>query len=89
MSSGQWLAGVGQAQPIGAGNNAYWGGGWYGGGWGGQGPGPYTQLSGNAVGPAGPALSSGQWLAGVGQAQPYSATGYAIGRPYYYSAPPY
>jgi len=96
MSSGQWLAGVGQAQPIGTGNNAYWGGGgWYGGGWGGQGPGPYTQLHGRAVGPAGPALSSGQWLAGVGQAQPigtgnnWNATGYAIGRPYYYSGPGY
>jgi hypothetical protein len=71
----------------------YGGGGWYGGGWGGQGPGPYTQLSGRAVGPAGPAMSSGQWLAGVGQARPnwngYNATGYAIGRPYYYGGPGY
>jgi len=99
MSSGQWLAGVGQAQPIGTANNAYWGGGgWYGGGWGGQGPGPYTHLSGRAVGPAGPAMSSGQWLAGVGQARPigsgndwndYNTTGYAIGRPYYYGGPGY
>ncbi|WP_325742716.1 hypothetical protein [Bradyrhizobium sp.] len=99
MSSGQWLAGVGQARPIGSGNNAYWGGGgWYGGGWGGQGPGPYTPLSGSAVGPAGPAMSSGQWLAGVGQARPigngnnwngYNATGYATGQPYYYGGPGY
>jgi hypothetical protein len=92
MSSGQWLAGVGQAQPIGTGNNAYWGGGW-GGGWGGQGPGPYTPLSGRAVGPAGPALSSGQWLAGVGRPvgnwNGYNATGYAIGQPYYYGGPGY
>ena len=102
MSGGQLMAGVGQCRSIASWNhghlrryragwnNAYnYGGGWYGGGWGGQGPGPYTALHGRAVGPAGPAMSSGQWLAGVGQAQPvgrwgdYSATGYAIGRPYY------
>jgi hypothetical protein len=43
-------------------------------------------------------MSSGQWLAGVGQARPigngnnwngYNATGYAIGRPYYYGGPDY
>jgi hypothetical protein len=43
-------------------------------------------------------MSSGQWLAGVGQAQPigsgnnwngYNATGYATGQPYYYGGPGY
>ena len=52
------------------GGNPYYAGGPYAGGpygWGGQGPGPYSSLSGRAVGPAGPALSSGQYLAGVGR----------------------
>ena len=99
MSGGQLMAGVGQCQSIAswhrghhyrrpvavAGwNSAYNdGGGWYGGGW---------------VAPAGPAMSSGQWLAGVGQARPigngnnwngYNATGYATGQPYYYGGPGY
>jgi hypothetical protein len=111
MSGGQLMAGVGQCQSIASWNHGHYyprpaavagwnsaynyGGGWYGGGWGGQGPGPYTQLSGSAVGPAGPAMSSGQWLAGVGQGRPigsgngYNATGYAIARPYYYGGPGY
>ena len=52
------------------GGNPYYAGGPYAGGpygWGGQGPGPYSSLSGRAVGPGGPALSSGQYLAGVGR----------------------
>ena len=73
MSSGQYLAGVGR--PVDSWNNswgtqaAYAGGPYAGGayGWGGQGPGPYTQLHGRAVSPAGPAMSSGQYLAGVGR----------------------
>jgi hypothetical protein len=54
----------------GSGGNPYYAGGPYAGGpygWGGQGPGPYTRLHGRAVGPAGPAMSSGQYLAGVGR----------------------
>jgi hypothetical protein len=71
-------ASAGTAAAVGAatspgwgwGGNPYYAGGPYAGGpygWGGQGPGPYTQLHGRAVGPAGPALSSGQYLAGVGR----------------------
>ena len=99
MSGGQLMAGVGQCQSIASWhygwNSPYnYGGGWYGGGWAGQGPGPYTRLSGRAVGPAGPAMSSGQWLAGVGRPvgswnnwNGYNATGYATGRTYYYGGP--
>jgi len=57
----------------------YAGGPYYGG------PGPYTQLHGRAVGPAGPALSSGQYLAGVGR--PYYGGG-AWGARAYYAPPP-
>ena len=71
-------AAAGTAAAVGAttspgwgwGGNPYYAGGPYAGGpygWGGQGPGPYTQLHGRAVGPAGPAMSSGQYLAGVGR----------------------
>ena len=71
-------ASAGTAAAVGAatspgwgwGGNPYYAGGPYAGGpyyGGGQGPGPYTQLHGRAVGPAGPALSSGQYLAGVGR----------------------
>jgi hypothetical protein len=71
-------ASAGTAAAVGAATSPGWGwggnpydaGGPYAGGpygWGGQGPGPYTQLHGRAVGPAGPAMSSGQWLAGVGR----------------------
>jgi hypothetical protein len=39
----------------------------------GQGPGPYTPPAGHAVGAAGPAMSGGQLMAGVGQARPIGA----------------
>jgi len=59
-----------EAGAVGAATSGPYAGGSYAGGpyyGGGQGPGPYTQLHGRAVGPAGPALSSGQYLAGVGR----------------------
>jgi hypothetical protein len=84
MSAGQLMAGVGQCQSIGAwphhddwrgpGPYASWGGGPYANGFAtGQGPGPYTPPAGHAVGAAGPAMSAGQLMAGVGQARPIGA----------------
>jgi hypothetical protein len=89
-------ASAGTAAAVGAatspgwgwGGNPYYAGGPYAGGpygWGGQGPGPYTQLHGRAVGPAGPALSSGQWLAGVGR--PIGSWNNSWGASAYYAPP--
>jgi len=89
-------ASAGTATAVGAatspgwgwGGNPYYAGGPYAGGpygWGGQGPGPYTQLHGRAVGPAGPAMSSGQYLAGVGR--PVGSWNNSWGPNAYYAPP--
>jgi hypothetical protein len=66
-----WRAG---AWGLGPGPYASWGAGPYAPGFAtGQGAGPYTPPMGYAVGAAGPAMSGGQLMAGVGQAGPIGA----------------